>query len=354
MAITQYQTKKGLKFRAEHYINAIRTASKAGFNSQEEAQAWLNQQDKMLKQILQATSTGFLGIANAYLDDMQTRRQHNTWQYKRAALRRFMHFMGADFALEGLTPQQIDAFFFARRDSSGPKAANRDLVELKAVMNWAIRKNLYQSNPFRPIEPFAEEAFQRRIPTLQEIESARAQGTQDQQDFIDILRFTGARLSEVCALRWEDVDLSQRTITLWTRKRQGGNNEPRVLGIPDTLVSVLAARAEKKSSPWLFVGRNGLVFTKNSVRLWLPDLCAKAGIKPPFTAHGIRHYVATCLKESQQATPFQIQNFLGHKNITTTEKYLHELYVDRNAANILEQTTTHKNEEQQATLKYKT
>ncbi|MCG8530633.1 MAG: tyrosine-type recombinase/integrase [Desulfovibrionales bacterium] len=48
-----------------------------------------------------------------------------------------------------------------------------------------------------------------------------------------------------------------------------------------------------------------------------------------FTAHCIRHHVASRLADSRKATHRQIQMFLGHMNIRTTETYLHELDMDR-------------------------
>ena len=51
--------------------------------------------------------------------------------------------MGGRFSLELLRTSQIGAYLVARKDAAGPKAANRDLVELRAIMNWAIRKCLY-------------------------------------------------------------------------------------------------------------------------------------------------------------------------------------------------------------------
>ena len=68
-----------------------------------------------------------------------------------------------------------------------------------------------------------------------------------------------------------------------------------------------------------------------------PSLCERAGGKR-FTIHCMRHFVAARLKNSKQATAFQIQNFLGHQNLSTTEKYLHELDVDRGVAALLEDT----------------
>ena len=74
--------------------------------------------------------------------------------------------------------------------------------------------------------------------------------------------------------------------------------------------------------------------TRWSINLFT-NLCDRAGVKR-FTAHCVRHFVATRLKDSRQATPFQIQNFLGHQNLSTTERYLHELDVDRGVSAILD------------------
>jgi len=65
------------------------------------------------------------------------------------------------------------------------------------------------------------------------------------------------------------------------------------------------------------------------------NLCARAEVTR-FTAHCVRHFVATKLKDSRKATPFQIQNLLGHQNLSTTERYLHELDVDRDVSALLE------------------
>lgn len=337
MAITPYMTKSGKRYRVEVYKEGVRVAAKAGFTSQQDAKKWearvLTRAERQ-----EPTGTDFLQLATAYLDDMTERRQHNTVQYKIAALRRFLLFMGGSFALEQLRATQISAYLVARKTAKGPKAANRDLVEMRALMNWGIRKRHYHENPFLPFEKFPEKKFVRRVPTAAEIDAVLKVATQEQKDFLDILRYTGARLSEVCSLCWNDVDFQRNTITLWTRKRKGGNLEPGILAMPQILRDVLAARKVHPSAhpEFVFVGRAGRQFTKNSVRLWLPELCKSANIHPPFTAHALRHYFATLLKDSGVITSFQIQAALRHKNLSTTEKYLHELSIDRGVASLLD------------------
>jgi integrase len=55
---------------------------------------------------------------------------------------------------------------------------------------------------------------------------------------------------------------------------------------------------------------------------------------PLFTAHCLRHFVATHFHDARRA-----QKILGHGNIRTTEIYLHELEVDTGAADIFESIT---------------
>ena len=127
MAITPYMTKSGKRFKVEVYQNGERIGSKSGFTNQQDAKKW-EARALTLAEKKEPTGTAFLGLATAYLDDMKERRQHNTVQYKIAALRRFLSFMGGDFQLERLRASQISGYLVARKQAAGPKAANRDLV----------------------------------------------------------------------------------------------------------------------------------------------------------------------------------------------------------------------------------
>ena len=369
MGIFAYQTKKGKRYRAELYLNGERVSRCAPFETKKEAKAWLVTEEKRLlspKPI--KTGTDFLTLANAYLDDMEARRQRVTFVGKKSVIRRFLeHMGGASFNLEDLTIQDIDRFLMDRRvntatqkqskrDTSvegidltkGSKAANRDLVELKAILNWAIRKDLYHRNPFRLAEKFPEEKFVRSVPTAEEIAQIRLVAQSHERDFIDALYFTGGRLSEICNLTWEDLNFEKRVITLWTRKRRGGSLEPRHLAMVDRLYATLSVRwkdADRHPTHVFYYPPTKATLKKNHpyVRDMVPNLCKKAKITR-YTAHCIRHHVATRLKDSRKATAFQIKEFLGHKNMSTTERYLHELDVDHQVASILEDEPSFKSD----------
>lgn len=340
MAVTEYQAKAGRRYKAELYVGGRRAASRRGFLTKKDAKTWLHEaeQQALTGASSQPIGTAFSSVAGPYLDDMQARRQPGTYRDKKAVLNRFLTYMGGDFLLEDLTAEQIDGYFAGRYTDRGAKAANRDRIELCALLNWAIRKNMWQSNPFRVVEPYPETRFVRRVPSAEELAAVRLAATGDERDFIDTLYFTGARLSEVAKLTWEDVNMERKTITLWTRKRRKGNLEPRCLAMTEKLQSIMVRRWDSADRHPVLVYPNSHGEPHKRADAWLRTLfqrlCERAGVEY-FTAHGIRHHVATRLKDSRKATIFQVKEFLGHMNLSTTERYLHELDVDRDVAEIL-------------------
>jgi integrase len=183
------------------------------------------------------------------------------------------------------------------------------------------------------------EKFIRYVPSAHDVDAVRAVAVGMERDILDVLYYTGARLTEACRLAWKDIDFEAMTITFWTRKRRAGSLEPRTMGMVKPLAAMLFARrtANREQEHVFTDPATGSMLHKNTqwaITLFA-KLCARAGVQR-FTAHCVRHFVATKLKDSRMATPFQIQNFLGHQNISTTERYLHELDVDRSVSAILD------------------
>ena len=162
MGVSTYRTKDGRRYRATLYQDGVAVAAKRGFATKAAARQWMSDTAKQKQAPLPIppTGTAFSLVVGQYLDDMEARRQPNTYAYKKATINRFLIHMGGDFLLGDLTISDIDTYMLNRRQEDGPKAANRDAIELKACLNWAIRKNLWQSNPFREVEPFPEQKFQ--------------------------------------------------------------------------------------------------------------------------------------------------------------------------------------------------
>ena len=163
---------------------------------------------------------------------------------------------------------------------------------------------------------------------LEDITAVLLAAKQDERDLILTIYGTGARISEVCRLTWEDVNLSSGAITLWTRKRKGGGLQPNAIMMTEKLKDVMQRRwnIRNKQSQFVFCKPDGTSYTKDSyfVRMMISKLCKRAGVKS-FGYHSIRHKVASILMDSGKATLSNIQHFLRHNRPTTRENYLKSL-----------------------------
>jgi site-specific recombinase XerD len=130
----------------------------------------------------------------------------------------------------------------------------------------------------------------------------------------------GLRVSEVVALRLEDVD-SQRMVI---RVRQGKGRKDRFVMLSPKLLAVLRAYWKAaRPRPWLFPGPDPVQpLHPRSVHRACRAACRAAGLGKHVTVHTLRHSFATHLLES--GTDLRtIQVLLGHRSIKTTALYIH-------------------------------
>lgn len=136
----------------------------------------------------------------------------------------------------------------------------------------------------------------------------------------------GLRISEVLALRTDDID-SQRMVI---RIRQGKGSKDRYVMLSPRLLTLLreywrAHRRRKvhQPGPWLFPGNvPGRPITDGAVYEACEEACRAAGLDKHVTVHTLRHSFATHLLEG--GTDLRtIQILLGHRSLNTTARYLH-------------------------------
>lgn len=142
----------------------------------------------------------------------------------------------------------------------------------------------------------------------------------EDKPFFTVLKNTLARVSEIYRLKWEDVNLTDRTITLYTRKKRGGHFTPRTIPMTNELYNTL--RRLELSGEYVFINPDTstrYVDKKNA----LSALCERAGVKR-FTFHAFRHYGASVLAKKNVPLP-DIQAILGHESLTTTALYIQSL-----------------------------
>jgi integrase/recombinase XerD len=203
-----------------------------------------------------------------------------------------------------------------------------------------IYEEVIQSNPFDKIKTSFKEPLilPKTIPleTIQKIlafaysESKNIQLTKYRKKEIirniavlELLFATGARVSELCTLRVDNVDLVSHSIKIY-----GKGNRERIIQIenPDVLQTLCLYHQEFsdviKSTGWFFVNRLHKRLSEQSVRFMIKKYTELIEYNGHITPHMFRHSFASLLLEEEVDIRY-IQKLLGHSSITTTEIYTH-------------------------------
>lgn len=141
-------------------------------------------------------------------------------------------------------------------------------------------------------------------------------------DAIRVIALTGARRSEIAGLRWSHVDLKAGTITLPPDSHKTGNRTGanRVIGLPSLASAIIARQPEGRPSDLVFKpARNG-----QRIDLSAPwrEVRKAAELPEGMGLHGLRHSLASHMAMAG-AQAAEIMTALGHRDITTSQKYVH-------------------------------
>ena len=138
---------------------------------------------------------------------------------------------------------------------------------------------------------------------------------------IELLFATGLRVSELCSLETQHINLGNGSIRI-----MGKGAKERMLQIGNQeVLSVLRRHAEEnagqiRKTSYFFVNRLSARISEQSVRFLIKRLCVKAKIDKNITPHMFRHSFATLLLEEDVDIRY-IQRMLGHSSILTTQIY---------------------------------
>jgi integrase len=315
-------TRKGIRF-TEAWFKTKKEATKAEAKQREDLE-----HPAMIVQ--EPTVTGFLELVNLRLDHVKAYNSERHYTDYCYTARRWCLKWGK-LECDEITPKMIESFVLARSKVS-PFTANKEIRNLRATFNYGKKKGLVQSNPVDGIDFLPVDKKVKYVPKSADIDKVIAAADPETQEYLWTIRETMARVSEVNRLTWEDVDLDNRCVVLYTRKKKGGHLTPRRVPMTSGLYDILSQRYKVRNpaKPWVFWQRywspkaNAWVEGPYTDRKkFMKTLCKKVGVKY-FRFHALRHSGASVMENSNVSIG-TIQKILGHENRTTTEIYLHNL-----------------------------
>ena len=128
----------------------------------------------------------------------------------------------------------------------------------------------------------------------------------------------GLRASEVCDLRWDDIDFSASAIHV-ARKKNGVPTTQQLNGEELRALRRLQREQEPRSA-YVFVTERGGPFDRTSFNFMVKRTGRKAGLPFQVHAHMLRHAAGYALANAGRDTR-SIQAYLGHKDIRHTVRY---------------------------------
>lgn len=244
---------------------------------------------------------------------------------------------------------------------------NGAIKELKALLNFAAERGLYNPAPLKKLKPFRDpyaeiSAVKLRYYTKTEFEAflAQARAAAEKEDtmrawgiyiFFMLACYTGMRKGEIHALRWTDIDGSylwvRRSITQklkgeqWVETPPKNESSVRRLQMPGKMIEVLAEHREraKQMDGWsekLFICGGPRPIPDTVIENANQKFGAAAGLKH-ITIHEFRHSHASVLCNAGVNIK-EIARRLGHSDVETTLKTYSHLYPteEERAVKILE------------------
>ncbi len=152
---------------------------------------------------------------------------------------------------------------------------------------------------------------------------------------VEMLFSTGLRISELCALNQEHINLNTKEFSIL-----GKGKKIRVVFLTDRAVKCLKGYLSERKDNWppLFINArirkdefetNGESrrISRTAIEVMVRDRGRRAGITKPVTPHVLRHTFATTLLRNG-ADLRSVQEMLGHANISTTQIYTHFVNAD--------------------------
>lgn len=227
-----------------------------------------------------------------------------------------------DRYINQIQSKEISLFFkeMAAQDYAQKTIANQRIV-LNQIFNYAIVEDEIDINPCTSV----------KLPRGCKKTVREAASSSDEQKILDsdhewlfplFALLTGLRKGEILALRWEDIDFDNNTITI-NKSIEYKGNVPSVK-TPKTesgtrivpLLQMLSNRLKRGEKGYIFSEDGGKSpYRKKRYDLLWRDYCRDVGIS--CTAHQLRHSYATIAVE-EDVNPKDLQNALGHADITTT------------------------------------
>lgn len=269
-----------------------------------------------------------------------------------------------------VTVARVDAVIQDIAKSKGASAATTTRSVISGVMSLAARYDAIDANPTREAEVIDSPPKKpARALTLDEvalmrgkIRGDRKSRERDLPDFVDMLLATGVRIGEVCAIRWDDLDLDKRTVHirgvvvrvkgegLVIKTYENSKTKHRTLVLPRWAVAMLLERqVSRMPNRWnvVFTSMRGLLRDPSNTNADLREILDRVvkdhegNVRFPamkeVTSHVLGRKTVLTLMNKAGLPASAAADQAGHAKVSMTQdNYFGRKVLDTGAADVLD------------------
>jgi integrase/recombinase XerC len=211
------------------------------------------------------------------------------------------------------------------KDGLAPRSLQRLLSSCRSLFRQLNREGRLASDPLLGVRG---PKVRRKLPQVLDVDEAAALVETDSggklavrdRAMLELFYSSGLRLSELCGLRWLDLNLDEGEVRVL-----GKGSKTRIVPVGRHAVAALRALGAEEGTPAdspIFRGRGGAPINPRTVQLRMKTLALQQGIPKHIHPHLLRHTFASHMLESSGDLR-AVQELLGHADIATTQIYTH-------------------------------
>jgi integrase len=227
--------------------------------------------------------TTFMELARDWFDVAKTRLKPSSAREVAGSIQQLNKHFGL-LAVRNIASVHCHDWEKTREANTSPSTFNHDRTTLIAVLNYAVKEGLLLENPALTIARRklpkskivipSKEDFCRLVATIRSLGPRAQTGA----DLVELLSYSGMRLSEATELTWGDIDFERGQFTVTGGLKGTKNHEARSIPLFPALRSLLERIKAKREG--------GIAPTQRVV----PIVTAKTGIRTACLKAGLAHF----------------------------------------------------------------
>lgn len=239
-----------------------------------------------------------------------------SWAYDEREVNKFLpHWFKR--RISSIDKAEVERLHAKVGKENGLYQANRLLERIRSIFNKAIDWGWAGVNPAVGIQKYREKSRDRflqpdELPRF--FEALSNEPNEAARDFFLLSLLTGARKSNMLAMRWKDINFTTET---W-RIEETKNADPLTVHLPRQAVDLLKARKLESDSPWVFPAESASGHLADPKKAWTRIL-KEAGIEN-LRIHDLRRTLGS-YQAATGANGYIIGKSLGHRSQQSTAIY---------------------------------